>query len=70
MTGVLRHPHGPRVYVAGRRVHHGSAGAVLAILGARTHRPILTALGLVGVIHDRADFPWRDDDNHPSRRSR
>lgn len=37
---------GPRVYVLGRRVHHGFVGAVLA------------GVGLALMVHDRLDFPW------------
>lgn len=39
--------HGPRLYIFGRRIHHGLVGACL------------TALGAVLSIHDRRDFPWR-----------
>jgi hypothetical protein len=64
MTGVINHPHGPRVYVAGRRLHHGSVGLALAIVAAAAHRPRLAAIGLVLLAHDAADFPFRDCDNH------
>ena len=36
-----------RVYVCGRRLHHGLVG-----LGA-------AAIGAVLMVHDRRDFPWR-----------
>lgn len=64
MTGVVRHPWGPRVYVGGLRVHHGSAGLALAFLAVLAKRPGLAAIGVAGVVHDRADFPWRDENNH------
>jgi hypothetical protein len=64
VTGVVRHPRGPRVYVAGRRLHHGATGCGLAIAGATTHRRLVAALGLALVVHDVRDFPWRDRDNH------
>lgn len=35
-----------RCYLRGYRIHHGLAGALLALAG------------VVLVIHDRADFPW------------
>jgi hypothetical protein len=35
-----------RVYVFGRRVHHGRTGICL------------TLVGLAMVAHDRKDFPW------------
>ena len=37
---------GPRVYIRGRRIHHGLTGAVLA------------TLGLALMLHDRHDWPW------------
>lgn len=39
------HP-GPRLYVKGRRIHHGLTGAVTAVIGA------------VLCLHDRRDWPW------------
>jgi len=36
-----------RVYIHGRRIHHGLAGA------------LLTALGAVLMLDDARDFPWR-----------
>lgn len=35
-----------RVYVAGRRVHHGLVGVAMV------------AAGIVLAVHDRKDFPW------------
>jgi hypothetical protein len=35
-----------KVYVAGRRLHHGLTGCILIALGAAL------------VAHDRADVPW------------
>ena len=58
-----RHPAGPRLYVAGRRVHHGSAGAIGALTLARRH-PLLGAICVALLWHDRRDFPFRDCDNH------
>jgi hypothetical protein len=65
-TGILRHPSGPRVYVANRRIHHGSAGCALALLGLARGHLLLTIAGAALVADDRADFPWRDCDNHDS----
>ena len=67
MIEVVRHPFGPRVYLAGRRVHHGSAGIGVALLALATRRPLLAAFGLAMSAHDARDFPWRDRDNHPPR---
>lgn len=67
MTGIVRHPHGPRVYVAGIRVHHGSAGLAVALIALAARRRWIAAAALCVVGHDLADFPWRDCDNHPTR---
>ena len=64
MTGVIRHPRGPRVYVAGLRIHHGSAGLAAALVGLAVGSPPLVIAAVVAVAHDGADFPWRDCDNH------
>lgn len=64
MTGVLRHPSGPRVYLAGRRVHHGSSGIAVLVVGLACGSPTAVAAGIAAVIHDRKDFPFRDCDNH------
>lgn len=74
---VHRHAYGPRVYVLGRRVHHGSAGAIgvasylasyrVSYLASYRSYPAaraLVALGAIALWHDRADFPFRDIDNH------
>lgn len=68
-TGILRHPYGPRVYIANRRIHHGTAGCALALLGVSRHRLLLTLAGLAMVADDWADFPWRDCDNHGAVRA-
>lgn len=70
MTGIVRHPHGPRVYVAGLRVHHGSAALCVAIAATVVRRPRIAAAALCAVAHDASDFPWRDSDNHAPRRRR
>lgn len=59
---VQRHPHGPRVYAAGVRVHHGPAGLAVAVLVRR--RRVLAALALAWAATDWRDFPFRDIDNH------
>lgn len=64
MTGVVRHPNGPRLYVAGLRVHHGTAGCALALVGLTRRNLVLTAIAAAMVVDDLADFPWRDCDNH------
>jgi hypothetical protein len=64
VTGVVRHPWGPRLYVAGLRVHHGSAGVAIGMLGLARRDPLLGLAGLAMVIDDLSDFPWRDRDNH------
>jgi len=64
VTGIARHPWGPRLYVAGRRVHHGSAGCVLALAGLARRDLRTVAVGAAMIAHDVRDFPWRDTDNH------
>lgn len=61
---VERHPNGPRLYVGGVRIHHGSAGigAGVALLALR--RPWIAAAALIVAAHDWRDFPFRDSDNH------
>lgn len=64
MIRVAAHPKGPRLYVVGRRVHHGPAFAALAAAawGARRHR--IAALCACWAATDWRDFPFRDSDNH------
>lgn len=68
MTGVVRHPCGPRLYLVGRRVHHGTVGCLLLAAATAMRRPWLAAVGAAVVAHDAADFPWRDADNHGAPR--
>lgn len=61
---VDRHPAGPRTYLAGFRVHHGTAG-IAAIVSYPAHRSrAILAAGTLALIHDLQDFPFRDCDNH------
>lgn len=46
MFEIRRHQSGPRLYWFGRRLHHGTTGA------------ILTAIGTAFMVHDRRD--WRN----------
>lgn len=64
MTGLVHHPSGPRAYVAGCRLHHGTAGLAALAVAVATRRRELALIGLVALWHDRADFPFRDCDNH------
>ena len=69
---IVAHARGPRTYLFGLRIHHGSAGALLTAAGlalARRHRAgyVLAAIGAVALYDDRADFPFRDCDNHYKR---
>jgi hypothetical protein len=52
MLKVEPHNSGPRLYLFGNRIHHGTVGILFTIIGA----------GLL--IHDRADFPFTDSRNH------
>jgi hypothetical protein len=61
---VQRHTRGPRVYLAGRRVHHGLAFGLAALLAlTRRHRRLALALGAWAAT-DWRDIPFRDRDNH------
>jgi hypothetical protein len=51
---VRSYPLGPRVWIGGQRVHHGSVGIALLAAGLRKHRTLLAA-GLLLAAHD-----WRD----------
>jgi hypothetical protein len=64
VTGIVRHPWGPRVYLVGLRVHHGSAGCALALVGLARRRLWVAAIAAAMIVHDAGDFPWRDADNH------
>lgn len=64
---VTRHAYGPRVYLAGRRVHHGPAALAVAALAAARGRRAVAALAILAAAHDARDFPWRDCDNHAPR---
>lgn len=53
---IVLGPGSVRVYVRGRRVHHGLTGIVLAGIGAAL------------VFHDRKDFPFPLTDSHTMAR--
>jgi len=61
---VHRHERGPRVYLAGRRIHHGPAFGLAAILCWRGRwRRLAIALGAYAAT-DYRDFPFTDKCNH------
>lgn len=62
MIRIHRHERGPRLYMGGLRIHHGSGMLVAAVLNYR--RPRLALACLVCALHDWRDFPFRDCDNH------
>lgn len=53
---IQRHPNGPRVFLAGYRLHHGVTGLAICglCLAARRRRAALAALALV--LHDAHDW--------------
>lgn len=59
---IHRHERGPRLYIAGCRIHHGSGFLVAAALNWR--RPRLALACVAAAAHDWRDFPFRDCDNH------
>jgi hypothetical protein len=68
---VDRHPAGPRLYLAGRRVHHGAAALAGFAACGRSRRPLLQIFRLTCLLafaHDIRDFPFRDCDNHERKR--
>lgn len=52
---IERHPNGPRLYVFGQRVHHGTTGLALVGLAALARKPRLLA-GAILMVHDRKDL--------------
>lgn len=55
LVRVVSYPQGPRVWIAGQRVHHGATGCALLALARK--RPLLAVAGALLVAHDRRD--WR-----------
>lgn len=64
MIRLHRHPRGPRLYVIGRRMHHGPGGAILAGVALIAKRRRLAAACLLWAATDWRDFPFRDNCNH------
>lgn len=58
------HDHGWRCYVLGRRVHHGSGGAILAAVAWKLRRRRLAAALAIWALTDWRDFPFTDNHNH------
>lgn len=54
---VRSYPQGPRVWIAGQRVHHGLTGLLVALVLLGARRRGLAAACLLAVLHDRRD--WR-----------
>lgn len=63
MIRIQRHERGPRVYLFGRRCHHGPAFALGALAVARWRPRLAVALGAWAAT-DWRDFPFRDCNNH------
>lgn len=50
-----------RLWICGRRCHHGATGALLATVGLLTASPagpVLFGIGVALMFDDLADFPW------------
>lgn len=63
MIRVLNHPQGPRLYLVGKRIHHGPAFGLAALCTWRRNRVL--AIGCAAyAVSDWRDFPFRDCDNH------
>ena len=52
---IVHGPHSVRVYVRGRRIHHGFTGTVMAAVGALL------------IWHDRRDWPFSFYDDRTRR---
>lgn len=64
MIRVDRHPLGPRLYVGGRRIHHGSAFGLVAVAALVTGRHKIAISASLVALHDYRDFPFTDNCNH------
>lgn len=64
MIRIVKHERGPRVYLVGLRVHHGTTGIVCMFVGRIMKYKLLHALGCALVLHDAKDFPFTDNNNH------
>lgn len=64
MIRFATHPRGPRLYIAGCRVHHGPAFAVCAAAAWRVRLRGIAAAFALWAATDWRDFPFRDCDNH------
>lgn len=61
---IKRHKRGPRLYVGGKRIHHGPAFGLAAVLCWRFRwRTLAAALGAYAATNWR-DFPFTDECNH------
>lgn len=63
MIRVRNHPRGPRLYLAGRRMHHGPAFGLAALFTWKRYRALAIACAAYAAT-DWRDFPFRDCDNH------
>jgi hypothetical protein len=61
---IHRHARGPRLYLIGRRCHHGPAFCVAALAAYRMHRYRAAVVLAAWAATDYRDFPFRDCDNH------
>ncbi len=64
MIRIARHPRGPRLYVLGRRCHHGVGGAILAAGALSLKRRRLAFMLALYAATDWRDFPFTDKCNH------
>lgn len=64
LVRIVTHSRGPRLYVAGQRVHHGPAAAIAAAIAWRAKLRGVAAALAAWAATDWRDFPFRDRDNH------
>ncbi len=54
-------PNPPKVYIFGKRIHHGLVSAVIGLAGLYKKDPYLVGVGIAGVIDDLPDAQhWLD----------
>jgi hypothetical protein len=67
---VQRHPQGPRVWIAGQRIHHGASGTILGAAALLARRRRLGAVLLAWALTDWHDVRvWFKREGIPAVRS-
>ncbi len=58
MFGIVikRHANGPRLFIAGQRVHHGASCSILALASLAAKQRRVAAIFLILAAHDHHDW--------------